>query len=421
MNKLKLLAIIFSITIFFTACGEETVANNSDNLLENLSRDDIAPVEIVDENDRTVEITDFSLDIFEKLSLDSNENVLISPLSIISALSMTANGADNETLSEMETVLGSDIQSLNDYLYFYLTYMPNSEKNKFHIANSIWLRDDERLEVFDEFLQINKNYYNAQVFKAPFNDETKNEINSWVKENTDGIIEKVLTDPIPAETIMYLINALSFDGEWEEIYKENQVFDGNFTSITNEINEVKFMRSTENSSYVKLDNANGVIKPYANGEYSFVAFLPDENTSLDEFVANLSGEELINSIKNPLVNNVNLTLPKFSYEYSTSLNETLISLGMNTAFNSDNADFSKMAKSENGNIYIGNVIHKTKIEVDEKGTKAGAVTVVEMMDESAAFEENPPITIDLNRPFFYMIIDQNLNLPIFMGTVTDLK
>lgn len=225
------------------------------------------------------------------------------------------------------------------------------------------------------------------------------------------MIDKIL-DNIPDEAIMYLINAVSFDAEWENIYKENDISDGKFTNSEDKLMNVTMMHSTE-SIYLESDGCKGFIKQYKGGKYSFAALLPDNDIS--SFISSLSGEKLGRILSSTESCNVETKLPKFGYEYSSNLNDALSSLGMPTAFDEINADFSGIGKSTVGNISIGKVIHKTKIEVNEKGTKAGAAALVEMVDSACVVNEKQVI---LNRPFMYMILDNETMLPLFAGIYT---
>lgn len=414
MKKIILLLVLLLILI---ACNNNTNLT-AINLMKDLNRNDINPVdiEVIQENnaDKTTEIADFSLDIFKKIY--EGENTLISPLSIISALSMTANGAEKETLSQMEEAFGADIGSLNEYLYTYKAYLPTADKYKTRLANSIWFKDKEHLTIEKEFLQTNKDYYDAEVYKAPFDNSTKNDINAWVNKKTDGQIKKLLEEKPPEQAVMYLINALSFDAEWMNIYKDTSVRKGEFTIQNGDKKTVDFMHSNE-YNYIELPNAVGFSKPYADNKYSFVALLPDEGLNLSDFAASIDGKTLIDAIRHQKDDMVYASMPKFEFEYSKELSEILRELGIKDAFDVDLADFSSLGQSSEGNIFISRVIHKTKIKVDEKGTKAGAVTAVEMAAGSAAPKE--PKTVNLNRPFLFMIVDNGFSMPIFMGALND--
>ena len=360
-----------------------------------------------------------AVELFQSSVLESkDENVLISPLSIQLALAMTANGADGNTKAEMEALLGGEIalEDLNEYLYSYVNSLPSEDKYKLQIANSIWFRDDEgRLQVERDFLQKNADYYGAQAYKAAFDDQTLKDINNWVNNHTDGMIDSIL-DQIDEDAVMYLINALVFDAEWQHVYDKSDVYKGKFTNIGGTEKQVDMMHSEE-TVYLQDEYATGFMKPYSGSKYSFAALLPNEGVDIYEYVAGLTGEDLMETLSTPQLGMVMTTLPKFSYEYELTMNDLLKDLGMPTAFSSDDADFSKLGKSSRGNIYIGDVLHKAFISVDELGTKAGAVTKVEMRDESAPMSE---WVVNLNRPFVYMIIDNETNLPVFIGTVMDI-
>ena len=361
-----------------------------------------------------------AVELFQSSVLESkDENVLISPLSIQLALAMTANGANGNTKAEMEALLGGEIslEDLNEYLYSYVNNLPSAEKYKLQIANSIWFRDDEgRLQVEKDFLQKNADYYGAQAYKAAFDDQTLKDINNWVKDHTDGMIDSIL-DQIDEDAVMYLINALVFDAEWQHVYDKSDVYKGKFTNIGGTEKQVDMMHSEE-TVYLQDENAIGFMKPYSGSKYNFAVLLPNEGVDIYEYIAGLTGESLMETLSTPQLGMVMATLPKFSYEYELTMNDVLKELGMPSAFIGDTADFSKMAHSSRGNIYIGDVLHKTFISVDELGTKAGAVTKVQMNDESAPMSE---WVVTLNRPFVYMIIDNETNLPVFIGTVMDVQ
>ncbi len=354
-------------------------------------------------------------DLFKAMAKTSkNENLLVSPLSIQLALSMAANGADGETKAEMEKLLGNgNIDALNEYLYSYVNSLPQGEKYKAQVANSIWVKNG--LNVEKPFLQKNADYYAAEVYESDFDKNTVKDVNLWVKEHTDGMIEKII-DNIDSQTVMMLINSVLFEAEWQNIYYSENVVESPFKTYSDGEKQVEMMRSTE-SRYIKGENARGFIKNYKDAKYSFAAILPDDNIDIYDYVESLSAASLSDIINYSENGTVVAGLPKFSFEYSLTVNDVLKSLGMKLAFDTNKADFSKMATSGLGNIYIGEVVHKTNIIVDTKGTKAAAVTRVNM-DCTGAYVE--PKEVILDRPFIFMILDNATNLPIFMGIVTDI-
>jgi serpin B len=226
------------------------------------------------------------------------ENLLISPLSIQLALAMTANGGVGQTEEEMESLLGGEIplEQLNGYLHTYSDFLKSGKNSRLHIANSIWFRDDEgRLEVNRDFLETNSNYYGAQAYKAPFDEQTVKDINQWVKEQTDGMIDSIVEE-ISTDTMLYLINALSFDGKWEKLYNASDIWDGRFHSLSGKARPVEMMSSKE-WCYLKGENVTGFIKDYKGGDYGFAALLPGEGMDIYEYVNSLQPQELMTILK----------------------------------------------------------------------------------------------------------------------------
>lgn len=362
----------------------------------------------------------FAVEMF-KLSLQEkeNENVLVSPLCVQLALAMTANGAKNDTKAEMEKLLGGDIplEKLNEYLYSYVNSLKSEDNKNVKIANSVWFTDDERFSVQNGFLQTNADYYGAQMYKTPFNNRTADEINKWVRNNTDGLVDKII-DEINPNALMYLVSALAFEAEWESAYEKYNLDYGKFKTSSGEMRTVEMMTSEENG-YIEEKDAKGFVKNYKGGKYSFVALLPNEGINVYDYAQTLSGEKLsalLNSAENC---HVTATMPKFSFDYSADMKQLLSKMGMPSAFDEEKADFSSLGKSSRGNIFIGEVVHKTHITVDEQGTKAGAAAEILILEKSTAYLETERIILD--RPFLFMIVDNSTNLPIFMGAAADIQ
>ena len=358
---------------------------------------------------------DFAVRLFQN-TREEGKNSLISPLSVMLALSMTANGAKGETLAQMEALLGGDIPigELNEYLHAYVGSLPSSEKAKLTRANSIWFKDSG-FTVEEAFLQRNADYYGAAAYKSAFDEKTLRDINNWVKENTDGVIDKIV-DQMDPYAAMYLVNTVLFDAEWQNIYRKHEVRDGTFTAIDGAKRTVSMMYSNE-SLYLDDGKATGFLKPYKNG-YSFAALLPNEGVALDDYIASLTGEGFLTTVKNAKEGPVEAAMPKFSYDYGIEMSDALKALGMTVLFDAELADFSGLGHSSDGNIYISRVLHKAYIAVDEKGTKAGAATAIEA-PAAGVWEDRRRVILD--RPFVYAIIDNAAGLPIFIGAVTDIQ
>ena len=404
------LMLVSAMMLNLTGCATTVQAAN---LMEGVTPNKVSALEDLSGNNSAV--TDFAVRLF-KASEENGKNTLISPLSVLCALAMTANGAEDETLQQMEDVLGMTTEEMNLYIYSYMQKLPQNEKYKLSLANSIWFTDHERFTVNQDFLQTTADYYRADIYKAPFNEQTCKDINNWVKEKTDGMIPSAL-DEIPADALMYLINALAFDAEWADIYEKYQVKDGEFTKEDGTKQQCELMYSTE-SNYFEDEKATGFLKYYKSGKYAFVAMLPKEGVTVSEYIASLNGESLNELLSNPQHTTVYTSLPKFETSYSVEMSEILKSMGMTEAFDPNNADFEGLGTSTGGNIFISRVIHKTYISVEEKGTKAAAVTIVEPGD-GAAMEPEQPKEVYLDRPFVYMLIDCENNIPFFIGTMMD--
>ncbi|MDE6849341.1 MAG: serpin family protein, partial [Ruminococcus sp.] len=360
--------------------------------------------------------TNFALELL-KNTVSENENVLVSPYSVVQALAMTGNGADGITKEEFENVIGGgiDFDELNKYLYTQRTGQPNDEKCKLLTANSVWTRDNEaRISPYPEFLQKVVDYYSAEIFKAPFDAETVKEVNNWVDTNTDHMIPKIV-DEIDSETVMMLINAVTFDAKWRSPYYEEDVWKYDFTNYNGTVQQAEMMFSDE-YSYLEDENATGFYKYYQGGRYAFAALLPNEDISVTDYVNSLTPESLHNVLSNPQEDYIRTGLPKFSYDYGKELSEILADMGMPSAFDYADADFSKLALQS---TFISQVIHKTHIDVFEEGTRAAAVTGAMM--SATCVPVLPEKEIILDRPFVYCIVDTETYLPVFMGTLMNLE
>ena len=357
-------------------------------------------------------VTGFAVELLRQT--DTGGSTLLSPVSVVYALAMTANGAAGETLTQMESVLGLPLEELNACLRAYADQLPAEEVGRCSLANSIWLRDQaDRLTVEQSFLDAAAAYYDASVFRAPFDESTLRDINAWVSDHTGGLIPSIVEE-IPESAVIYLINALAFEGEWEDIYREDQVHDGTFTTEDGREQPAELMYGAE-SAYLEDDLAAGFLKYYQGQNYAFAALLPNEGVSLDDYLASLTGEHLRDLLTHPQDTVVQTAIPKFTAETTTELNDALSALGMADAFDVGLADFSAMGTSTDGPLYISRVLHKTHLTLDERGTRAGAATAVQMAGSTA-----DPLSVYLTRPFLYVLMDCEAGLPLFIGTVRDL-
>lgn len=357
---------------------------------------------------------DFAIKAFQN-SYEAGKNTMISPYSVINALAMTANGASGETLEQMESVLcgtaDCSLDLLNRELQRLQSSMPKEKNNHLYTANSIWYKDsDENFVPADDFLKLNAEFYQADIFASAFDKKTTKDINRWIDRRTDGMIKDIM-DQIPPYAIMYLVNAVAFEGEWQDPYEKEQVHDADFYDIDGNHSTVSMMYSEEHS-FLKEEHAVGFIKPYKEG-FDFVALLPDENMDIRDYISQMNGETFLKTIAQANDTIVETGMPKFKAETQKELAEVLDRMGMHDAFDEKLADFSQMGNCKNGdNLYISRVLHRTKIEVNELGTKAGAATVVEV-ETMGCLEAVENVVLD--RPFVYAIIDRENGIPVFIG------
>ena len=299
---------------------------------------------------------ELSLELFKNAVKESEgKNTLISPLSLQIALAMVANGADGETKKEIEELIGSgtDTERLNGFLKSYIDTLTSDKNSSLEIANSIWARDDENFTVNNDFIKTNKDSFDADFSLSPFDNTTVDEINKWVEENTHGMIDGII-DNISANDVMFLINALAFDAEWATEFPESGMKTGLFNGADGK-NQVADMMTSSEKRYVEIEGAEGFIKDYAEGKYSFAALLPDESIGLNEFIKALDAKKLLDSLKGVSETEVMITLPKFKAKYELEFSSILEDMGMKSAFGSDTADLSKLGVHKNGNLYISSL------------------------------------------------------------------
>ena len=352
---------------------------------------------------------DFALGLLRQSA--DGENVLVSPLSVLSALALAESGAEGETLAQMEQVTGMSVGELTDLLQAYGALV---DDRPLSVANSVWLRDSDGLVVEDDFLETCGERLGAQVFSAPFDDSTVADVNAWISEKTHEMIPSML-ERISDDAQLLLVNALAFEGGWEDPFDSELVSPDTFTREDGTERDVTMMRSTEDS-YLENELATGFVKPYEGYDYAFVGLLPAEGVTVDELLASLDGsalEELLTPVEGA---GAEIGLPKFTAAYEAELGGALRALGMTDAFDPDLADFSRMGTSDRGPLAVGGVLHKTFIDVNEEGTRAAAATVIPMDGVAAPGGPIEYHEVILDRPFVYLIMDLRTGLPVFAGT-----
>lgn len=413
MKKL-LCALLLLCMLFATGCGAaESNTIRATNLSETLTRE--APIVTAIIRPYHGMLTNLGLQLMQETikAEAEGENLLLSPLSVLYAMAMVSEGADQT--EAVKAFWGNlDQIHVNEFMYEYAAGLPQGEKAKLGLANSIWFKDDESFTANQDFLRTMVNYYGADVYKAPFNNQTCKDINKWVEQKTDGMIKNIL-DQIPADAVMYLVNALAFEAEWETPYTEYQQREDVFTKEDGTKQTATFLYGNEDT-YLEDELATGFVKPYHGGDYAFVALLPKEGVTPEEYLASLTAEKLENLLIGTRDYNVITSMPVFETAYDVEMKDLLSAMGYPV-----NSTFGGMGTSTEGSILLSRILHKTYIRVDAMGTKAGAATVVESVTTGMP-EVVPKVKeVHLDRPFVYMIIDTEKNVPLFIGVMKDLK
>jgi serine protease inhibitor len=364
----------------------------------------------------------FGLDLFREVLAEeqASDNVFISPLSVHLALSMTWNGARGNTREQMMEVLkypALDDKAINASIRQLIADLLSVDpKVETGIANSIWYRNNFAVE--ESFLNVNREYFDASVNPLDFNNPSSlNVINAWVAEKTKNRIEEII-DQIDPDHIMFLINAIYFKGIWTTEFVKENTLNRPFYLPGGGQKEVMTMETESGFAYAQRDGYKVAELPYGRGNYSMLVFLPDEAVGVDNMIEKIDIEEwerLPALLGNK--HNLNLRMPRFTFEFDADLNKPLINLGMSDAFSGGMADFTGI--NSHGGLYISRVRHKSFVEVNEEGTEAAAVTSVEIRLVSHDPDEPQVIPFHVNRPFVIAIKEKYTNSIIFIGRVME--
>ncbi len=365
---------------------------------------------------------DFGFRLFNELvKQEDGKNIFISPTSIAMALAMTYNGADLATKDSMAKTLSIEQIPLKEFNEANFT-LKNSltKKNKkitLNIANSLWA--DVGTQFKKDFLNTNKKFYGAKVTTLNFADpKSTNTINKWVNDATNSKIKKIIEE-IGEDVIAFLINAIYFKGVWKTEFDKDATTDRIFYCFDGNKKLHPMMYQNDKYNYLEHDKFQAVSLPYGNSQMSMYIFLPNKNSDIKEFLGNLCNKNWLEWMSLFTMTEGDIALPRFKVEYDKSLKNVLKTIGMEIAFDENRADFTKMTSSQmKGNIYIGDVKHKTFVDVNEEGTEAAAVTSVQMEIKGAPMYE---FSMVVDHPFFCSIVDNKTGAILFMGAVVEPK
>jgi serpin B len=409
MKASSMLTLLISVTLFLNSGCESNVAPSD----EDLNQDEIkqAAGKLV-EADQS-----FSLEMFrEVVKQDETENIFISPLSISMALGMTLNGAKGETYEEIQQTLNFEnleMQEINEGYHQLIEDITNADPDvQAEIANSVW--NKEGFKINDAFRNALQTYFEAEARELDFTDpESVDIINGWIADKTHDKITGML-DEIPPSAVMYLINAVYFNGSWKYEFDPEETKQRTFYLENGDNVEVDMMSQRNTYAHYQSDEVQMVDVPYGDSLFTMTLMMPtDADTPLDEFiVSELTQENLQNWYSNLSTEEVDLILPKVELEYKVTLNEMLKALGMNAAF-TDGADFSGI--NTDPSLQISRILHQTYLKMDEVGTEAAGVTIIEFVITSINPNTKPVYRFD--RPYVMILREQSTGAILFVGKI----
>lgn len=407
---IKLIALVMCAAML-TGCA---ASGGVKNLTDGVNAADVTLPEVTD----YTMIGDLGAGLMQYAAAQEAENPVLSPLSAYLCLAMLMPGANENTKAEFEKILGADwdyVSALAADIAAQLEKTGGS--TKLDLANSIWT-DDDKAVIEEEWLKTVKAYFGPDIYSADLpSDGALKAINKWVNDKTNGMIPKLHDENYDKDTIMVLLNALYMKAEWAHKFDAESTYDREFTKADGSAVTVPFMNMYEAyESYIKTEDAEGIMLPYDDGRLAFIALKPGSGDARG-YASSLTGaklKELIAAAKADTFVTVNM--PKFSTGYSVYLTDALKAMGMTDAFDPFLADLSGAGRGVDGPLYISYVFQRVKVDVDEEGTEAAAVTEIATA-KGCALPADEPIVLTFDKPFVYAIVDTETGVPLFAGVM----
>jgi len=358
----------------------------------------------------------FGFEIFQKVnaSLSEPKNTMISPMSISLALAMVYNGTNGDTKKQMEDMLhksGLTPDDINQsYKELVSALSSHDPKVELAISNAIFYRNS--FSVKNDFITTNQNYYQAEVAGLDFTKttETLNKVNGWVKTNTKGKIDKII-ESVSDDDVMYLLNAIYFNGEWQYRFDPKETTDMPFTKEDNQVVQAPTMTIENPYNYYSHQNFQMLEMPYGSGKYSMLIFLPASGKNTNSVISSLTAENVNDWLSKMTEQKKKVYLPKFEFKFDDSLVDELTALGMTDAFSEAKANLSGI--SDAAKLFVSEVMHKSYIKVDERGTEAAAVTGITVGVTSIG----PDTSFRVDHPFVFAIREKDTKAILFIGKV----
>ncbi|HZL10895.1 MAG TPA: serpin family protein [Prolixibacteraceae bacterium] len=406
---MKLFFSYFTIVLLMASCS-----NDQENPIVSDLKISEKSVEIITTDNQ------FGFEIFQKVnaSVDEPQNIMISPLSVSLALAMVYNGTEGNTKLQMEEMLhkanltSEDInQTYKDLVTALSSHDPKVELS---ISNAIFYRNSFRVK--DNFITTNRNFYQAEVAGLDFSKttETLNTVNGWVNNKTKGKIEKIIEE-VKADDVMYILNAIYFNGEWQYRFDTKKTTDLSFTKEDQSVIQVPTMTIENSFKYYDHPDFQMLEMPYGSGKYSMLILLPASGKNTSDVISLLTAKNVNDWISKLTEQKEKVFLPKFEFKFEQSLIDQLKALGMTDAFNDSKTDLSGI--SDATGLVVSEVMHKSYIKVDERGTEAAAVTGITVGLTSVG----PDMSFRVDRPFVFVIREKDTNAILFVGKVMNPK
>lgn len=422
MKNLKSKMLKLSLAAFFIIAGCNNPATGNSFTLKNFPPITDSERKIIQDNKVVTANNRFGFKLFsELLKTDKDKNMFISPSSISFALTMTYNGADKDTKDAMAKTLeikDMSLDEVNKGNNILIRSLINADPEvRLEIANSLWAQ--KGVEFNQNFINNNQNYFKASVTPIDFTlPESTVTVNKWVSDNTQNKIQKI-TDKLDPATVLMLINAIYFKGNWTNKFDKSLTQDKTFTKSDGSTKKVPMMSLNEEFKYYKGDKFQAIRLPYGKENIGMYVFLPDKDFTINEFLKSLNAENWNKWITSGSKTKGEIVLPRFKLEYESKLNDSLKALGMDVAFSESKANFKNMF-SKDMQANISEVKHKTFVDVNEEGTEAAAVTSVAVV-ATAVMQPKEPFKMVCDHPFFYAIEESQTGTVLFMGTVNEPK
>ena len=407
LKNIKKMKKLFQILILFSYCFLASSSNVS------FKGDEIVYQKSLNKKIKDMSvITQFTLDFLSRC-IQQDENAVCSPISVHSIFTLLTNGVEGEGLKNLELILGDSAIKLNEY---YRNLFGGYQFKGLAFSNILWI--DKNLFLSDLFLDKCNDFPLTQIKNIDFSNKiAKDIINEYVDNCTNHTIKNIIEHVDPNDRLI-VTSTLYFKSDWiVPFFKENNIIDKFFSSKGN-VTQIEYMQNESNYRYFEDKKSKVLILPYEKSDFSFFLLLPNKNILLKDYIQTISGKELLNILQNGQKNYtaINLCLPKFRIEYSSNnLTNMLVEMG----FNLMSVNFSNIL-NDKGDLYLRNIYQKTFLSIDENGTEASSATVVYMDGYSRIKKKLKPIKLEFNRPFIFGILENQTNIPLFIGAINEL-